>query len=151
MRDKLRLCYAHKVKTREERNEYMREYMKRRYHQLRAEAVEILGGKCAVCGTTEALEIDHVNRSDKRIDLGKITSVSRARFMEELKVCQLLCEEHHQRKTSRESSVPHGGGKTGKRNCLCELCRPLKNAYARDWKQRNKQASLAQLVRATDS
>lgn len=28
--------------------------------------------------------------------------------------------------------VDHGGGKTGKRNCLCDLCRPLKNKYASD-------------------
>ena len=29
-------------------------------------------------------------------------------------------------------SVDHGGGKTGKRNCRCDLCRPLKNKYLSD-------------------
>lgn len=122
---------------RENYNEYMRNYMKDRYHRLRAKAIEILGGKCAVCGSTENLEIDHVNRADKTIDLGKLTSVSLERFSNELKVCQLLCEEHHKQKTSRESSVEHGGGKTGKRNCYCELCAPLKRAYARERRQLN--------------
>jgi len=120
---------------RENYNKYMRDYMKERYHRLRAEAVRILGEKCAVCGSTENLEIDHINRADKKIDLGKLTSVSRERFLNELQVCQLLCEAHHLEKTRRESSVEHGGGKTGKRNCYCDLCAPLKRAYARERRQ----------------
>lgn len=129
---------------RENYNEYMREYMLKRYHRRRSDSIEKLGGKCVVCGTTDNLEIDHIDRSTKTMDISGLWSCNIQRYETELKLCQLLCEAHHKEKTSRESSVPHGGGVSGKRNCKCEPCRLRKNEYMRNWKQRNKQASLAQ-------
>lgn len=124
--------------SREDYNEYMRKYMINRYHTRRAEALELLGGKCAVCGSTDRLELDHINRSTKTMDLGHLWSVSKVRYLAELKLCQALCKQHHRNKTSRELSVPHGGGVSGKRNCRCDLCRPVKNAYIRERKARLK-------------
>jgi hypothetical protein len=125
------------VKTREEYNAYMREYNKERYWKLKAEAHERLGGKCVKCGSTENLEIDHIDRRTKSIDVTRFCSVSREKFLAELPLCQLLCTDHHKEKTIAERSVPHGGGLTGKKNCRCELCAPLKNAYARARRQQN--------------
>lgn len=117
-------------------NEYMREYMLKRYHERRKQAVEILGGKCVVCGTTAQLEIDHIDRLTKTMDLGKLWSCAKKRYFEELKLCQLLCKAHHEIKSAKEASVEHGQGLTGKRNCRCEICKPLKNKYQRENKKR---------------
>lgn len=136
------------VRTKEEYNEYMRDYMKRRYYKLRSEAYELLGGKCVKCGETDNLEIDHIDRTTKTVDVSKFCSMSRAKFMEELKLCQLLCHEHHKQKTSAEQSVEHGGGLTGKKNCRCDLCKPLKNAYSRQLK-RNKRKRVSSSMEET--
>lgn len=122
---------------RENYNEYMRKYMLKRYHRRRSDSIEKLGGKCVVCGTTDNLEIDHIDRSTKTMAISGLWSCNIQRYEAELKLCQLLCEQHHKENTSRENSVDHGGGKTGKRNCYCELCAPLKRAYARERRQLN--------------
>lgn len=116
--------------------EYMRTYMKTRYHARRDEAFAILGGKCVICGTTESLEVDHIDRSKKTMEFDVMRSVSRDRFLAELKLCQLLCHDHHEVKTAAENSVEHGAGKTGKKNCYCELCKPLKYAANKEYKRR---------------
>ena len=56
----------------DEYREHMRVYMMERYHKRRAEAVQLLGGKCVVCGTTEGLEIDHVDRSLKTMNVARM-------------------------------------------------------------------------------
>lgn len=116
-------------------NEYMAAYMNARYHRRRAEAVELLGGRCVQCGSTDALELDHIDRTTKAGELGRLFSRGEARYRAELAKCQLLCEECHRRKSADEQSVEHGGGKTGKKNCRCRLCGPLKNKYMREWKE----------------
>lgn len=85
-------------------NRKMAGYMKRRYHQRRAEALETLGGKCVICGTTEDLEIDHIDADDKEIPLNKMWSIAKARFLQELDKCQLLCKEHHKEKSRTDMS-----------------------------------------------
>lgn len=121
-------------------NEYMRAYMRARYHRIRAEIVARLGGKCVQCGTTEDLEIDHIDRSTKTINVGQLTSVSRKKLEEEIPKCQLLCQPCHLEKSKQEMGVPHGGGLTGKRNCRCSECKPLKNAYARNRSKKPEQS-----------
>lgn len=112
------------------RNEYMRKYLLKRYAERRSEAIEILGGVCAWCGSDEDLEIDHRDRSKKSFDIGKVIGgTSRQRYMAELEKCQLLCSACHLDKTSDESSVPHGGGASGKKNCPCEPCKERKSQY----------------------
>lgn len=117
---------------------YMADYMLRRYHARRAEAVARLGGKCRNCGTTEHLEIDHIDPATKSFDLGTLWSVAKARYDAELEKCQLLCHGCHAAKSASEQSVGHGEGLTGKRNCRCKLCGPLKNRYNREFKARRR-------------
>lgn len=130
---------GHWGKTKEEYNAYMRVYMTARYHRRRAMAIELLGGKCVACGTVKDLEIDHVDPAAKTFNVGSRT-VSEARYLAELKLCQLLCKYHHKIKTAAGNSVEHGGGLTGKKNCRCDLCKPLKNTYYRH----HKNGTLAQ-------
>jgi 5-methylcytosine-specific restriction endonuclease McrA len=128
-------------KTREEYNEYMRQYMKGWYDRRRAQAIVYLGGKCVRCGSAENLQFDHIDPSTKVAALSSLWTASEERFQAELKKCQLLCENCHLAKTVEEKlksgrKVNHGGGLTGKRNCYCPLCKPLKTAYAADRKAR---------------
>lgn len=75
-----------------------------RYYARRAEALELLGGKCqhVDCDETENLQVDHIRREDKVSS--KIYSWSKARRLAELAKCQLLCEYHHVEKTTAEVS-----------------------------------------------
>lgn len=98
-----------------------------------------------ICGSVERLEIDHIDRSLKKFTLSMGTaSMPLNRFIEELKKCQLLCIIHHRIKTSLELSPEHGQGLTGKKNCRCELCRPLKNEYLRNFKEQRRRSLIGQ-------
>lgn len=123
-------------------NAYTNEKIKERYHRLRLEWIAKLGGACVECGTTENLEFDHIDASKKKYNIAKILSThSRIKVAEEMAKCQLLCEDHHLIKTIREediSIVEHGGGVSGKRNCLCDPCRLKKNEYMRNWKRKKR-------------
>ncbi|WNN95067.1 HNH endonuclease [Microbacterium phage Magritte] len=83
-------------------NAYMAEYMLRRYHRRRAEAIEQLGGRCVDCGTTDSLEFDHDDRDSKTWNMAKIlTSGSKQMVQEELAKCVLRCNPCHIAKSQR--------------------------------------------------
>jgi 5-methylcytosine-specific restriction endonuclease McrA len=85
--------------TTEQRKNYIARYNLARYNKRKAEAIEILGGACVICGSTEELQFDHLNPSTKKFALGKLWSANQEAFMEELTKCQLLCFTCHQIKT----------------------------------------------------
>lgn len=111
----------------------MNEYMKNRYASRRKRAIELLGGKCAVCGSTDLLELDHIHRQDKEFDFAKIWNRKLDFFDKELEKAQLLCNTHHKEKTNKELSVSHGKGLSGKRNCKCDLCKKKKTEYMKNY------------------
>lgn len=130
-------------KCREHYNEYMAEYMLRRYHQRRGKAIVQLGGVCIDCGTTEELELDHAIAADKSFPIGTMWSISEVRFQAELAKCVLRCHPHHVEKSLREGDIPsveHGGGVSGRKNCPCELCRAKKAEYNREYKRKRAAA-----------
>lgn len=132
------------LKNKEEYNAYMREYQKRRYEQRRAMFIEELGGVCAQCGSEDSLEFDHIDPQTKSFNLAKkMVSGALAVLREEVQKCQLLCYTCHKKKSVSEEKVEHGTGKTGVRNCRCELCGPLKNAYMRELKRKKAEQKTA--------
>lgn len=120
----------------------MREYMKRRWEQRRASAIEHLGGKCAVCGSTNRLEFDHIDPATKLMSIAKASSRSEAFFWAEVEKCQLLCNRHHKAKTRSERQVPHGGGESGRKGCKCARCRSRKRQYMRLYRLKNPPPAL---------
>lgn len=96
-------------------NRKMAEYMLRRYHQRRKDALDYLGGACAVCGTQETLEIDHIDPEQKSFYISQLWSVSQERFTQELSKCQLLCNKHHVEKSRPELSAKAKARETAKR------------------------------------
>jgi hypothetical protein len=129
-------------RSKDEYNDYMRTYMLERYHSRRAESYATLGGKCVVCGSCDDLQIDHIDPATKTLNIAKLWSVSRERYIKELELCQLLCGVHHRQKTSVEQGVPHGGGISGKKNCYCGLCAPKKRKYQRERRRKSRASSL---------
>lgn len=109
-------------------------YNRERYRTFRKKWIEDLGGKCVQCGSTDDLEIDHIDRTTKSFDISRENSIPKA--AQELTKCQLLCKICHKKKSIAESSVEHGGGVSGKRNCKCRPCVDKKNEYMREWKRK---------------
>lgn len=115
----------------------MAEYMKERYFKRRLQAIELLGSKCVDCESLEFLEFDHADASAKEFNIAKrLASSPWPKILSELEKCVLRCNECHTAKSVKYDlgSVEHGEGLTGKRNCYCELCSPLKKEYNKNWK-----------------
>lgn len=75
--------------------ERQREYMREWYARRRAEWFE--GKVCVDCGSTDRLELDHVDPATKVSH--RIWSWSKARREAELAKCVVRCHDHHRAKT----------------------------------------------------
>ena len=73
------------------------------------------GGKCNYCGSTEKLEVDHVDPMKKSprltakgngMQANTVWSWSKERASEELALCQVLCHNCHKNKSRRERQDP---------------------------------------------
>ena len=115
--------------------EYMRKYMAQRHARQRARGIEYLGVKCVDCGTTDRLEFDHKDPPEKEFTISSKFTRGWARLVEELDKCDLRCVPCHRRRTAAQRAVPHGGGVSGKKNCYCELCKPVKQEYNRRYRK----------------
>ena len=120
------------------------EYMLARYRVRVAAAREQLGGQCAVCGSTDQLEFDHIDPSTKWVNLPQMWGYSEARFQGELAKCQLLCRVHHAEKTARENGQALARGTHGTlsayRYCGPPKCDDCKLAK-RDWQRQRRATS----------
>ena len=81
--------------------DYQRKWMARR----RAEY--FCGKRCAHCGATEGLQLDHIDPSTKVHHT--VWSWRSSRREEELKKCQPLCATCHKRKTAQERVAAQSG------------------------------------------
>ena len=101
----------------------MREYKRKWAAARRAEWMA--GKSCIICGTTQSLEVDHIDPEQKVSH--RIWTWAIPRRDAELAKCQILCTEHHKEKTKAQRPIPEHGtvsrytSKTNK--CRCELCR----------------------------
>lgn len=105
--------------TRSEQQQYQREWCANR------RAAFLADKSCVVCGTTERLEVDHIDPANKVSH--NVWSWSDTRRATELAKCQVLCNEHHKEKTRAQRPIPEHGTVsryTSKvHGCRCELCR----------------------------
>ncbi|GAA2546061.1 5-methylcytosine-specific restriction endonuclease McrA [Neomicrococcus aestuarii] len=103
--------------------EYHREYMRNWARKNRAEFMA--GKSCVKCGSTQSLEVDHIDPSEKVTH--RIWSGGKAFREAELAKCQVLCAECHKEKTQQQRGLfPCGTGAAYKRGCRCEECREAK-------------------------
>jgi hypothetical protein len=75
--------------------EYQRKWMARRRQRFMATL-----GPCVQCGSTENLELHHVDRATKTEH--KIWSWSPARLRREMKKCVALCRKCHKEETRKQ-------------------------------------------------
>lgn len=85
------------MKDQAEYNEYMRNYMNRRYEKRRAAAITACGGKCARCEGTDDLEFHHIDPTTKVTTIARASSFSEERWQAELAKCELLCQPCHKK------------------------------------------------------
>lgn len=112
------------------------------YQKRRQYAIEKLGGKCNVCGSTKNLQIDHIFRQEKSFPISQMWSISLERFNAELDKCQLLCKDCHKAKTlwevGQKPAITTHGTLSAYRYCKCNVCRKAYSDYYKEYKK-NKQ------------
>ncbi len=132
------------LKDKDAYNAYMREYMNKRYHRLRQEYIDAMGGKCVDCPETENLEFDHQDAQTKTFNLAKILTHSKAKRETELAKCVLRCTSCHDAHTKEQwqsgELVPWNKGLRGEyfhgtarmyheQACRCDKCKKAKRLY----------------------
>lgn len=103
-----------------------REYDRLRASNNRAEWIKSQGGKCVKCGSTENLEIDHIDPSTKEYKIATIWSRRKEVRDYELAKCQILCYGCHKEKTLGYAIKDMKCGTFSmyqSRKCRCEECR----------------------------
>ena len=106
-----------------------------RYQRRKTELLDILVTTCVQCGSDSNIEFDHIDPSTKEFSVMLRWTSPLSVLLPEIEKCQPLCATCHKEKSSRDGSVDHGSGRSGKRNCKCGPCRLKKNAYMREWKR----------------
>lgn len=125
-------------KDREQQRKYQREWcMKRRQAFLQ-------GKSCCQCGSTDHLEVDHIDPSQKISH--RVWSWSATRREAELAKCQVLCHDCHLEKTRKEKSVLKDGSPVTHgtycmykdHGCRCDECRAANAKRNREQRARRR-------------
>lgn len=133
-------------------SETNKKYLRERYASQRGAFVDFLGGCCSVCGSTESLEIDHINWREKSFSVGALWPRKKLPAVyEELKKCQLLCKAHHKEKTKRDLSeimrATRPPFKHGtfygfmKAKCACDECEARKFLFYQERNAKRRKGS----------
>jgi len=101
---------------------------------------------CLVCGTTQDLEVDHIDPAQKVSH--RIWSWAIPRRNAELAKCQILCKAHHLEKTLAQRPKPEHGTvsrySSKVHKCRCDLCRRANADRANILRARKKEREAAQ-------
>lgn len=113
-------------------------YMADRRKKRRQQLIEMSGGKCIRCGSTDELNFDHKDPSQQKFRLnGRNLDGSWEKILEEWSKCQLLCRPCHIQKTREDGYRPawnkgigrdgeplseHGNEAAYMRGCRCDEC-----------------------------
>lgn len=99
-----------------------------------------MGGKCCKCGSTDLMEIDHVDPATKLFCVTSGLLYSLDRLLAEVAKCQLLCRECHKKKTLDDMGFLPARGTHGREStykfCKCDVCRKAHAAYMKDYRKR---------------
>lgn len=129
----------------------MAAYMATRREARRSKLIDLAGGKCQQCGSTNTLEFNHRDRVEKAFSLsGAGLDKAWDKILAELAKCELLCSECHARYTKSQYDngeiIPWNKGRSqttrleltwehgtarmySERKCKCEWCRQAKRLY----------------------
>lgn len=126
------VCYtsAMPFKSRRDRREYQRRWAKNR------RLTWVLAHGPCLCGSTENLDVDHKDPTQKVSH--RIWSWSESRRLAELEKCQILCRACHLVKTKayRRAKLKHGTRSMySKGSCRCAECTFANAEYIRRWRE----------------
>lgn len=116
----------------ERKREYQRAWNRGRRLQF------IAGQCCAKCGSTENLELDHIDPKSKADH--RIWTWSISRIEAEVAKCQWLCRNCHVEKSVlerggfRRGAGPHGSKNRYDGGCRCDCCRRAYSQIRLRWK-----------------
>lgn len=117
-----------------------------RYYRRRALAIDLLGGSCVECRSTDNLHFDHIDASTKTYDVSGILLHGWDKVKMELEKCQLLCRTCHENKTlvERNSQLSAHGtlNRYRKYKCRCDTCKKAVAKYKGEWRRKRKLAGL---------
>lgn len=119
----------------------MRTYMANRRARRLADLRQMLGGKCARCGTTDDLQFDHVDPSTKTFEIsGRKLDGPWDDLLAEVAKCQLLCEPCHIKKTAEDRpECPHGAWRYRRYGCRCVTCEAGTKVGRERWNETRRQ------------
>lgn len=87
-----------------ERRDYIRKFQRAWVRRRRAAWIAA-NGPCAQCGSSDRLEVDHRDPTEKEIPTSALWGMSprNPKRIAELAKCQVLCHGCHKQKTTREA------------------------------------------------
>jgi hypothetical protein len=139
-------------RTREEQRAYQRAWVARR----RKDWLEA-NGPCVRCGSSENLEVDHVDRAQKVSH--KVWSWSAVRREAELAKCQVLCQPCHVKKGQEAGDLGQGPRNRTKMHgsmrmyvfekCRCDACRTWRVRQSQKDRERYQNKKRGQLAIAS--
>lgn len=105
-----------------------------RKRRRRQRFIELLGGKCANCGSEQDLHFDHLDPSQKTHKISDILEANDDFVGSEVQKCQLLCKPCHHTKTleKEEYGKPSEHGTSWrylKYKCRCPACKKAISDY----------------------
>jgi hypothetical protein len=108
-----------------------RDYHRKNYHRIRNIYIELLGGACKKCDSTQVLQFDHIDPSNKSYNISELVTKKQETVLAELAKCQLLCKVCHAKKTAAENSgYTHGTTYAWMRKkCTCDTCALAKRKW----------------------
>jgi hypothetical protein len=96
-------------------------------------------GPCKKCGSSESLEVDHIDPSTKSMHPAQIWGRREEERRKELAKCQVLCKPCHRKKTNSElRRAPCGTNSKYRAGCRCAACLADHMRYDREWRKRKK-------------
>lgn len=120
-------------KNKQEYNNYMKSYMREKYHKRMSDAKNLFGNSCYICDSSDSLEFDHIDPDTKTFTIGKMWSASESKFLEELSKCQLLCKKCHveKHKSQKECGTPQKYWL----GCRCFSCTNANSIHSKNYKK----------------
>ena len=118
------------MRTRQEQRIYQLIWIKARRQEWIDE-----NGPCNRCGSSDDLEVDHIDKSKKLMPVSSVWSMAKTnpKRIIELAKCQVLCGSCHLRKNNDENYnrvINHGTGTAyAYHHCRCDKCKTFKRAY----------------------
>lgn len=134
---RLKLCYSlYMAYTGEQKREYQVAWLAKR----RQDWIDSQGGACRNCGSSDQLEIDHINPEEKEYSPTALWSRNKSIRDRELAKCQILCHDCHKKKTRTQLfKEGHGNRARYKNGCRCVICKAGEAQRMREYRKRKKE------------